>query len=89
MARGSTAWSLERTRRVSALGRYVAAVRAGRPDLAAAVRDEAQQQHRSCPLYRLACDGLIPETAYPAPDRGLTAAAPLFLLPATDAYAWN
>lgn len=80
---------LERTRRVSALGRYVAAVRAGRSDLAAAIRDEAQQQHRSCPLYRLACVGLIPETAYPAPDRRPAATVPLFLPPVTDAYAWN
>ena len=51
---------------LSPLGRYVAAVRAGRHELAKALREEALQQHRSCPLYQLACRDLLPEGSYPA-----------------------
>jgi len=51
---------------LSPLGRYVFAVRAGRDDLAASLRQEALRQHRSCPLYRLACRRLLAGADYPA-----------------------
>lgn len=54
-----------RTRKVSPLGRFVAALRAGRPDLAERFRPGAQDQHESCPLYRAACSTLIEPALYP------------------------
>ena len=54
--------------RLSPLGRFIVATRAGRPDLAGPWRAAAQDQHRSCPLYRQACRGLLPDGAYPAAD---------------------
>ncbi|HEX8199689.1 MAG TPA: hypothetical protein VF590_04325 [Isosphaeraceae bacterium] len=50
---------------LSPLGRFIAACRVGRPDLAAPFRAAAAAQHRSCPLYRPACRRLIPAEAYP------------------------
>ena len=52
--------------RLSPMARYVAAVQSGRPDLAARLRDEALRHHESCPLYRLACVGLLPDGTYPS-----------------------
>lgn len=52
-------------RGLSPLGRYVAARRIGRGDLAELLRLEALRQHLGCPLYRLACRGLVPEEGYP------------------------
>lgn len=57
-----------RSRAVSPLGRYIAACRYGRPDLAEQFRAEAAQQHRSCPLYRPASLSLLTPEAYPAGD---------------------
>jgi hypothetical protein len=56
---------LSRCRVLSPLGRYIAAQRAGRPDLAERFRLRAQDQHRACPLYRHACKRLIAREAYP------------------------
>jgi hypothetical protein len=52
----------------SPLGRYLVAYRAGRSDLAALFGTMARDQHRACPLYQQACDGLIPPAAYPVFD---------------------
>lgn len=55
----------DRDRNLSPLGRFVVAYRAGRMDLAEKFREDATEQHASCPLYRLACRRLIPSHAYP------------------------
>lgn len=57
-----------RRKALSPLGRLIVAARAGRPDLGSPHRDPAREQHRCCPLYRLACRGLIDPLAYPGPD---------------------
>jgi hypothetical protein len=58
---------LSRRRRwLSPMGRYVVAYRAGREDLLDDLRSAARDQHDACPLYRRACAGLVPESAYPA-----------------------
>lgn len=54
-----------RHRWLSPLGRYIAAYQAGRMDLVDRFRCRARHQHQSCPLYRLACQTLLPESAYP------------------------
>jgi hypothetical protein len=65
--------------RISALGCYITALRAGRPDLADRLAGAASAQHRSCPLYRPSSLALIPVEAYPseslvAEDRSQAAA---------------
>jgi hypothetical protein len=55
-------------RSLSALGRYIVAHRAHRPDLAERLRAAAQEQHRACPLYRSACRGLLAPGSYPVVD---------------------
>lgn len=57
---------LVRCRSLSPLGLYIVAQRAGRRDLADRLRTLAQEQHRTCPLYRAACVGLLPDADYPA-----------------------
>jgi hypothetical protein len=52
-------------RRLSPLGRYIVAHRAGRPVLALRFLDGAVEQHRSCPLYLAASAGLLPPGRYP------------------------
>jgi hypothetical protein len=59
-----------KTNSISPLGRYIAAYRAGRLDLAQRFRGQAQDQHASCPLYLHACHKLLPRSAYPAHDWG-------------------
>lgn len=54
-----------RSRTLSPLGRYVAAVRLGRLDLAERLRPAAQLQHAACPLYRPALRRLLSPEAYP------------------------
>jgi len=54
-----------RHRSTSPMGRYIAARRADRVDLADSFREEARAQHQACPLYRLACRGLIHSDSYP------------------------
>lgn len=52
--------------RLSPLACYILAHRAGRADLSSRHRPSAENQHRSCPLYRLASRSLLPSHAYPA-----------------------
>jgi hypothetical protein len=66
--------------RLSALGRYVLARRAGLYDLAERLRPEAERQHRSCPLYQQACRSLLPTDAYPLPRQ--TGLLPGLVIPA-------
>lgn len=54
--------------RISPLSRYIICRRVGRLDLAVRYHLEAYRQHRSCPLYRLAARGLLPNHAYPATE---------------------
>jgi hypothetical protein len=53
---------------LSALGLYITAQRAGRPDLADRLRFGAIEQHRGCPLYRLATRKLLAVGQYPVED---------------------
>ncbi|MEW4567741.1 hypothetical protein AB1L88_07730 [Tautonia sp. JC769] len=73
-------------RGLSPLGRYVAAIRLGRPDLAASLRDDALRQHDGCPLYQLACRGLVPDDHYPAT---IDTPSPLAPLPVGAFVGWN
>jgi hypothetical protein len=57
-----------RDARLSALGLYITAQRAGRPDLADRLRLGAIEQHRGCPLYRPATRTLLPVELYPVDD---------------------
>ncbi len=70
VGRGEALERVLRTRRrtLSPLGRLIVAARAGRPDLGYPHRDPAREQHRCCPLYRLACRGLLEPHTYPGPD---------------------
>jgi hypothetical protein len=52
-------------RRLSCLGAYILARRAGRKDLAERFTAGAAAQHRSCPLYRTASVAFIPAEFYP------------------------
>lgn len=55
-------------RRLSALGRFIVAQRAGRVALASRFVDDAVIQHWACPLYRQACADLLSDGSYPVPD---------------------
>jgi hypothetical protein len=59
--RGETLDQVLRTRNknLSPLGCFILALRSNRPDLAARIRAEAVEQHRSCPLYRQAIIRLL------------------------------
>jgi hypothetical protein len=59
-----------RDSRLSPLGLYITAHRAGRPDLAEKMRPGAIEQHRCCPLYRAASLSLLPAELYPFDDAG-------------------
>jgi hypothetical protein len=54
-----------KNRRLSSLGSYILAQRAGRNDLAERHAGAAAAQHRSCPLYRTASLAFIPAELYP------------------------
>jgi hypothetical protein len=58
---------LSRSRKLSPLGRYIVAVRAGRPALARRFLHGVAEQHRSCPLYQLAYTTFLPAETYPVP----------------------
>jgi hypothetical protein len=68
------------------MGRYVAARRIGREDLAEALRVEAVRQHEGCPLYRLACRGLLADEGYPDVKTTVTLIHPL---PSHVSVGWN
>jgi hypothetical protein len=59
---------LARDRRISPLGCYIAAHRAGRADLAQRFVAAAAEQHGSCPLYQAASLPLIAADLYPTLD---------------------
>ncbi|RUL88873.1 hypothetical protein [Tautonia sociabilis] len=71
---------------LSPLGRYVAARRINREDLAEAIREAALRQHEGCPLYRLACRGLLTEGDYPA---SAPLPYPINPMPAGAVVGWN
>jgi hypothetical protein len=54
-----------KNRRLSSLGSYILAQRAGRTDLAGRFAAAAAAQHRSCPLYRTASLAFLPAEYYP------------------------
>jgi hypothetical protein len=56
--------------RLSHLGCYIVARRAGRADLAVRFADAANEQRRFCPLYRSACLALIPGELNPVESMG-------------------
>jgi len=59
--------------RLSPLGRFIVAQRAGRSALARRFASEAADQHRACPLYREASRRLLPPGVYPVSNLdGLT-----------------
>jgi hypothetical protein len=70
-----TLTALSRDRRLSPLGCYIAAHRMGRLDLARGFALPAAEQHRACPLYKLASLSMLPADRYPADD--MTAAPEL------------
>ncbi|MGC8638465.1 MAG: hypothetical protein ACP5XB_01145 [Isosphaeraceae bacterium] len=57
-----------RDRRLSPLGLFITAHRAGRPDLAVQLRPGAIAQHQGCPLYRLASRSFLSAGLYPVTD---------------------
>jgi hypothetical protein len=59
---------LSKDRRLSPLGRFIVAQRAGRPVLARRFVSEAGDQHRACPLYRDASKKFLPEGVYPVAE---------------------
>ena len=65
--------SLSRDGRLSPLGCYIAAQRMGRPEIADQFAVAAAEQHRACPLYRVASQSLLPPDRYPL---GVPSAAP-------------
>lgn len=66
----------ERSGRISPLGRFIVAQRAGRLALARRFATDAADQHRSCPLYREASRRLLAPGLYPVAETdGATAPA--------------
>lgn len=53
--------------RLTALGGFIVASRAGRPDLTLRLEGSAAEQHRSCPLYRQAALAFLSDELYPEP----------------------
>ncbi len=79
----------EGRRKISPLGYFALAVRAGRPDLAQRFRGAAHAQHQACPLYRQAVAGLIPADLYPGEDAP-PGDEPIPLSSAPDSlFRWN
>jgi hypothetical protein len=71
IARGETLEKVLKTpsKRLSPLGCYIVAHRAGCPALGERFRLGAVEQHRCCPLYRAASLHLIPPELYPGRER--------------------
>jgi hypothetical protein len=57
-----------RTRKLSPLGSYIVAQRAGAGLLAEHFLDAAIEQHHACPLYRQASQKLLPADLYPVTE---------------------
>lgn len=64
---------LMNARRISPMGCYLAAHRAGLPKLARRFEADAAAQHESCPLYLEACRRLIGQADYPCGQEALGA----------------
>ena len=80
LLRGVTLDQLLETKnaKISPLTRFILAHRAGRDDLSSQFRAAAENQHRSCPLYRLAARTWISVPVYPTPeDRELVSSLPI------------
>jgi hypothetical protein len=75
--------------RLSHLGCYIIAHRAGRVDLANRFAAAAIDQHRFCPLYRTACLALIPGELYPIRGNGFELRSDVAALAATVAVRLN
>lgn len=54
--------------RVSALARFIAAYRRLGPEATADFHDSVRVLHDACPLYRQACEKLLPPHAYPVQE---------------------
>jgi hypothetical protein len=61
---------LSDTRKLSPLGKFIAAHATGRAAFAGRFESAAGRQHRSCPLYRYACESLLPPGVYPGLNAG-------------------
>lgn len=59
---------LQRDGQLSPLGRYLVAIRAADHGLAVELQDAAREQHRSCPLYRMAAAEFVAPEYYPVFD---------------------
>jgi hypothetical protein len=70
-----TLTALSRDRRLSPLGCYIAAHRMGRSDLVRGFALPAAEQHRACPLYKLASLSMLPASADQEIDRDELSAA--------------
>ena len=57
----------------------------GRLDLIALLQPAAEAQHLACPLYRIACEHLVPADCYPRPNHAMAASNAY----QEQAYAWN
>ncbi len=57
---------------ISPLGLFIVAYRAGRYDLMEALREDAEAQHRACPLYHIASRRWLPAEEYPLPNASRT-----------------
>ena len=60
--------ALPANNRISPLGYYIAAHRAGMPELADRFAAAAADQHRSCPLYQSASIPFLSADLYPAEE---------------------
>lgn len=82
---------ISRNRRLSPLGRYIVAYRAGLPTLAGRFRHSATEQHRACPLYRPACSGFLPADVYPVQEaiEGPFEATPIPAPGHPSRHLWN
>lgn len=74
---------------LSPLGRYIAARRHGRADLACLLQSAARRQHLACPLYQQACRGLLPRGGYPVDGLLLEAVCPELGRFQPGAPGWN
>lgn len=91
IARGDTVERLiaRSDKRFSPIGKLILAHRAGRADLVETLRIRARHQHDACPLYRSACQSLLPLDCYPVSE--LVKGLPLTLrpLPQPKAFCLN
>lgn len=73
------------TRRMSALSRYITAIRLGRHDLADQFRSGSVEQHDACPLYRVALQKFLASEDFPVESKSMVSLA----LPDAVAFRLN